>query len=149
MTAYVRSLPPTETANDETYQIELTNTAYAPGTPEIGTTFLAPPSGRVRITVGGGLSDNGGSARDRIILTVQLWTVNTDGSEVIQPVEAPRALISCANNSLPAYGCTVSMAEGLTPGQLYYIRLMHATSAGTDPDTADITYRSVIVIPMP
>jgi hypothetical protein len=145
----VRSLAPTAWWHDDTAQSNLTSTAYETGTPEIGVYFIGPESGRVRVSVGGGFRDNGGSALDRVFLAPQLFLGSSAGTEIAAPAVATRGYGSVAENTEYQYGSRVSLVTGLTPGARYYIRLMHQTSAGTDPDTADIAARDLIVIPVP
>ncbi|MGP3917694.1 hypothetical protein [Nonomuraea sp. 10N515B] len=145
----VRTLPPTAFVHDDTTQANLTNTSYATGSPEVGVFFVAPPSGRVRLTIGGGFRDNGGSAVDRVFLAPNLFRDNSGGTEVLAPSVTLRGYLSVAADTEFQYGSRVSLIENMTPGQLYYIRTMHLTSGGTDPDTADIAARDLIVIPLP
>jgi hypothetical protein len=145
----VRPLQPTAFFHDDTVIANLTDTSYTAGTPEIGVYFIGPPSGVVRLTVGGGFRDNGGSNPDRVFLSPQLIQDGPDGSEVLAPSVTLRGYGSVDADTDFQYGCRVSLITGLTPGGLYYVRTMHATSAGTDPDTADIAARDIIVIPMP
>lgn len=147
--AYVRNPQPTAAVADDTFIGNLTNTSYAAGTPEVGVYFIAPPSGRVRLTLGGGFRDNGASALDRIFLAPQLFREDSDGTEVLAPSVTFRGYLSVAADFEMQYGSRVSMLEGLIPGQRYYLRAMFLTSGGTDPDTADIGARDIIVIPLP
>lgn len=144
----VRTLPPTSFFHDDTILTNLTNTSYAAGSPEIGVFFVAPPSGKIRLTIGGGFRDNGASL-DRIFLSPQLFQDSADGTEVLAPSVTLRGYLSLSNNTEFQYGCRVSLIENLTPGQLYYLRTMHLATPGTDPDTADIASRDIIVIPLP
>ncbi len=145
----VRSLQPTAFFHDDTVIANLTDTNYAAGTPEIGVFFVGPPSGTVRLTIGGGFRDNGASATDRVFLSPQLFLDGSSGSEVLAPSVTLRGYGSVDADTDFQYGSRVSLITGLTPGAMYYVRTMHATSAGTDPDTADIAARDIIVIPMP
>ncbi|GII87691.1 hypothetical protein Ssi03_56810 [Sphaerisporangium siamense] len=145
----VRSMGVTAFYHEDTSLVQLTNTAYEPGTLEVGVYFVAPASGTVRLTIGGGVRDNGASALDRVFLAPQLFLGSSTGTEVLAPSVSLRGYGSVAEDTEFQYGCRVSLITGLTPGELYYIRTMHATSAGTDPDTADIAARDIIVIPMP
>ncbi|MEU6781503.1 hypothetical protein ABZ912_20045 [Nonomuraea angiospora] len=145
----VRTLPPTAFFHDDTTQVDLTNTSYATGSPEVGVFFVAPPSGKIRLTIGGGFRDNGGSNQDRVFLSPQLFQDSSAGSEILAPSVTLRGYLSISADNEFQYGCRVSLIEGLTPGQLYYCRTMQLTSGGTDPDTADIAARDIIVIPLP
>lgn len=145
----VRTLAPTAFFHDDTILANLTNTSYEAGTPEVGLYFVGPASGAIRLTVGGGFRDNGGSNVDRLFLSPQLFEDGPDGTQVLAPSVTLRGYLSVANNLEFQYGCRVSLITDLTPGQLYYVRTMHLTSGGTDPDTADIAARDLIVIPLP
>ncbi|MGI5155834.1 hypothetical protein [Microbispora sp. CA-102843] len=146
---YVR--PPGVTAfyHDDASLVQLTPTTYEAGSPEVGVFFIAPPSGRVRLTIGGGGRDNGAAPFDRVFLAPQLFLENSSGQEIIAPAVGQRGFATPAQDSEFQYGCRVSLIEGLIPGRQYYIRVMHQTLPGTDPDTADIASRDVIVIPVP
>lgn len=145
----VRPLGQTAFFHDDTLQLNLTSTAYETGSPEVGVFFIAPASGRVRLTIGCGVRDNGGSAVDRVFVSPQLFLDNSSGSEILAPSVTLRGYSGAAENTEFQYGCRVSLIEDLEPGNLYYVRTQHLTSAGTDPDTADIAARDVIVIPLP
>lgn len=147
--AYVRNPEPTAQAIDDTTIANITNTSYVAGTPEIGVYFIGPPSGRVRLTLGGGFRDNGASALDRVFFAPQLFREDSSGTEVLAPSVTFRGYLSVAADTEFQYGSRVSMLENLVPGQRYYLRGMFLTSAGTDPDTADIASRDIIVIPVP
>ncbi|MGW6502978.1 hypothetical protein [Nonomuraea angiospora] len=148
-TQEVRTLAPTAFFHDDTVLANLTNTSYAAGTPEIGVFFVAPPSGKVRLTIGGGFRDNGATVRDRIFLSPQLFRDSSSGTEVLAPSVTLRGYLSVADDTEFQYGSRISLIENLTPGQLYYIRCMHLTSGGTTHDSADIAARDLIVIPLP
>jgi len=145
----VRTLAPTAFVHDDTILTEIANASYAAGTPEVGVFFVAPPSGRIRLTIGGGFRDNGGAPVDRIFLAPQLFRDSSDGTEILAPSVTLRGYLSLSNNMEFQYGCRVSLIEGMTPGQLYYLRAMHLATPGTDTDTADIAARDLIVIPLP
>ncbi|WP_326820798.1 hypothetical protein [Streptosporangium sp. NBC_01756] len=114
----------------------------------MGVYFVAPASGRVRLTIGGGFRDNGASALDRVFLAPQLFLDNSAGTEILSLSVTVRGYGSAAEDTEFQYGSRVSLLDGLAPGNLCYIRTQHLTSAGTDPDTADIASRDIIVIPM-
>lgn len=146
----VRPLPETAFFHDDTLIANITNTSYEPGTPEVGVYFVAPPSGTVRITVGAGLRDNGGSNRDRVFVSPAVYRVTPTGLQtVLSPSVTLRGVGGSEAVTVFQYGCRVSLLTELVPGALYYGRTMHSTSDGTDPDTADIAARDLIIIPMP
>lgn len=145
----VRSAQPTASYDDDTLIANITNTSYAAGSPEVGVYFVGPPSGRVRLTMGGGFRDNGASAVDRVFLAPQLFEDSSAGTEILAPSVTLRGYLAAKEDTEFQYGSRISLIEDLTPGQLYYLRAMYLTSDGTDPDSADIAARDVIVIPMP
>lgn len=146
---FVRTLPPPAYAADDTVIANIANTSYEPGSPEVGVYFTAPPSGTVRLTIGGGFRDNGASAVDRVFLAPQVFLEDSDGTVVLAASVTQRGYLSVAQDTAFQYGSRVSLVTGLLPGRRYYIRCMHLTSSGADPDSADIAARDLIVIPMP
>ena len=145
----VRTLPPTAFVHDDTLLANLTNAGYEAGSPEVGVFFVAPPSGRVRLTIGGGARDNGASAWDRVFLSPQLFEDSSSGTQILAPSVTVRGYLFAKENLEFQYGSRVSFIEDLTPGQLYYLRTMHLTADGNDPDSADLAARDIIVIPLP
>ncbi|MDF5758626.1 hypothetical protein [Spongiactinospora sp. TRM90649] len=145
----VRSLPQTAFYQDDTLIAQITSDAYITGAPEVGVFFIAPPSGMVRLTIGGGVRDNTGAAPDRIFLSPQLFLGDSAGEEVLAPSVTIRGYGSVAENVEFQYGCRVSLISSLTPGALYYIRVMYLATPATGSDQADIAARDLIVIPMP
>jgi hypothetical protein len=145
----VRTLAPTSFFHDDTILTEIANTSYAAGTPEIGVYFVGPPSGAIRLTIGGGFRDNGGATNDRIFLAPQLFKDGPAGTEVLAPSVTFRGYLSLSNNTAFQYGSRISLITGLDSGQLYYLRTMHLATPGTDPDNADIAARDLIVVPLP
>lgn len=133
---------------DETFVGSINSTAYVTGTPEVGVTFQASTSGKARVTVGSGFRDEGASV-DRVFLALQLFFDNSSGTEVIAPSVTTFGHGSCDVNTEFQYGCRVGLLTGLTPGQVYYARLQHLATPGTDPDSADVTGRGLIIIPVP
>lgn len=131
---------------DGTDQTNITNTSYAPGSPEVGAAFEAPHTGRVAIMVGGGMRED--SATNRIFMTFELHEGSDNtGAQVVAPT---------AINGISTTGDTdasgdhslgsLVVQEGLTPGTTYYARIMYQTEGGT---TNDITHRRIVVVPLP
>jgi hypothetical protein len=146
---YIRPLPITAFYHDDTTQANITNTSYESGTPEVGVYFIAPASGTVRITIGGGVRDNNASNPDRIFLSPAVYADGPNGTQVLAPSVTLRGYGGSEVERDYQYGCRVSLLEGLEAGRQYYARVMFFTSDGTDPDSGDITSRDIIVIPMP
>jgi len=146
----VRPFPATAYFHDDTVLENIENTSYEAGSPEVGVYFVAPPSGVVRLTVGAGIRESGATNGDRVFVSPAVYEVTPGGLvTVLSPSVTFRGYGSSEVVNRYAYGCRVSLVTGLRPGALHYARLMHLTSAGTDPDTADIAARDLIVIPMP
>lgn len=133
---------------DDTFNGSIASTTYITGSPEVGVTFIAPFSGKVRVTIGSGFRDEGASV-DRVFLSLQMFEDDANGTEVIAPSVTTFGHGSCDVNTEFQYGCRVGMIEDLTPGQQYYARVQHLATPGTDPDSADVTGRSLIIIPVP
>lgn len=138
--------PPTVYAQDTTAINDISSTSYTSGSPEVGVTFIAPTTGRVKISIGGSLRNNAANS-DRVALAPQVFVTNTSGVEFL----APTVFRGIATDGIPTAGdyCTyghTTLLEGLTPGQQYYARVMHIKfgSAGT---TGDIAMRDVLVEP--
>lgn len=144
--------PPTVHAEDSTSIPNISNTSYAAGSPEVGTTFTAPTSGRVLITVSAGIRNNASNS-DRVFVTCQVFLgTSASGTEIQTPTASPFG-VSTPGGSATAdnqYLSRTGVLEGLTPGTTYYARTMHVlSSAGTPANTGDIAYRGLIVAPTP
>lgn len=138
--------PPTVYALDGTVIANIADVTYVTGTPEVGVTFTAPTTGRVTISVGGGLRNNAANA-DRIALAPQVFEDDSAGLEVL----APTVLRGVSSEGIAtagdfAYRGRTSMLDGLTPGQEYYARVMYI-KFGTAGSTPDITARDILVEP--
>jgi len=141
--------PPAASASDDTLNLNLGGLAYAPGTPEVGIAFMAPTSGRVRITIGGGLRDNANV--DRLFLAPQVFRgPNSGGVEVLAPSVGVRGIATTALGTDFVHTCRVSLLDGLIPGETYYARTMQFVSpgGGSPNGTADISCRDITVIPV-
>lgn len=139
--------PPTVFAQDTTLNTDISNTAdYATGTPEVGVTFTAPTTGRVKISVGASMRNNAANT-DRAAVSVQVFEDDAAGLEVLAPTVfrgvSSDGIASAGNFS--TYGHT-SLLDGLTPGQEYYARCMQI-KFGTAGTTPDITMRDILVEP--
>jgi len=138
--------PPTVYALDTTTISNITQTSYTAGSPEVGVTFTGPTSGRVLITVGGGLRNNAANS-DRVGLAPQVFETDSSGAEVL----APTVFRGVSSEGIAtagdfAYRGRTTMLDGLTAGQQYYARVMYIKfgSAGTTPD---VSARDILVAP--
>lgn len=140
--------PVTVAIFDNTLNANLTNTTYAAGAPEVGITFVAPPTGRVLLTIGGGLRNNGSNA-DRVFLSPEVFEGSdaTTGTQFLAPSVAPGGCGSGGGYTADdfRYLCRTTLLTGLTPGGTYYVRIVHETILGSG--TADIAAREITVAP--
>lgn len=135
--------PRTVWNQDTNAQTNISSTGYQVGTPEVGVFFLAPTSGRVLITVGGVHADN--TNDNRVFLSPQV--LETDMvTEILAPSVDIYGWSTPGSNSTAMGGSRISMLEGLTPGKVYYARVMMSAEITTSA-SADITAREIIVEP--
>lgn len=126
----LETFEPTETL-EKTAQI-FTSTSYAGGSPVCGHTFVAPPSGKVKITVSGFLQNNINDNRTFLSVQVRTGGVIGAGSDVLLPhsdhaLASPAVVLTGVPTSVTAsYG--PFLLQGLTPGNTYNIRTMHTVS---------------------
>lgn len=115
--------------DEQTDLLTLTNTSFAAGSPVCGTTFVAPPSGKVYITVSGHLQGN--ASGSLAYLSYEVRDGGTIGSgTVIQAALTDRGVaVGSTVTGLSAARASLSrrtiVATGLTPGSTYNIRTMH------------------------
>lgn len=125
-----------QTANDN-----ISSTSYIAGSPEVGTTFVAPTSGRVLLTVGAGFKD--GTNRVHVSPEVYLGT-SSAGSVFLSADVTLRGVGSVSAATNYHYRSRTTLLTGLTPGSTYYARTVHKVSGGS---TSDITVRDIAVTP--
>lgn len=135
--------PPTVKAISAGTLGSISSTTYTNGSPEIGTTFVAPSSGRVRIITG--LVGNGPTSQ-RLFLSPQVFLgTSASGTEVMSPsVDHAVGTITEQTASTSYERCT--FLDGLTPGATYYARTMHRVTSGTG---ATASFRGIIIVPLP
>lgn len=126
----------------------LTNTAYAVGSPEVGTYFVAPNSGRVRMIIGGGSRDGPTGGTDRVFISPQVFLGSALGSEFLAPT-IDRGVGSDESSTEFQYGSRVTMLSGLTPGKIYYARTVYAIAGPLADASADVASRDITIIPLP
>lgn len=136
--------PVTKWASDATSNANITSTTFIAGTPSVETTFVAPTSGAVLVSVGLGASDNGGTNRVHIAPEVRVGSVA--GAVVLAADVTTRGAGTPGEASANAHRSRTTLLTGLTPGTTYYARTMHKVSGGT---TADIGVREIVIMPTP
>lgn len=117
--------------------------------PDIAVQVIAPTSGKLMVSVGAGARDNGTAPNvDGFRLSFQVKQGGFAGS-VLTDASTFRGWVSSRNVTLYMFGSRIIIIESLTPGNLYYIRAVWQSSQGTDPDTLDWQYPSLVVVPLP
>lgn len=131
----------------QTSQLNLTSTSYGDGTPEQAIRFLAPTSGRVLIVCQAGVRNNAAN-EDRVFVSFRIYEGDPASANLFQTEEVKygRSNTSAGNDDYQ-YGGHGTMVHGLTPGTYYYAVLRHRVTLGSG--TADISYRGLLVIPIP
>lgn len=142
--------PPTVHASDTTAISNITQITYTAGSPEVGVTFIAPTTGRVLITTGGGVRNNAANA-DRLFIAPQVFLGSSSaGIEVLAPSVTLFGIgtsVGSANLSYQ-YLSRTEMLDNLTPGATYYVRAMYTVSPDTtNNNTCDLNTRAVLVAP--
>lgn len=137
--------PATVESLDNTTNANLTNTAFATGTPVVDLTFVASTTGRALVTVTSGLRDN--SSTNRIVTTFELYLGTSAAGTLVIGSSGSTLQYECtqpgqANNYM--YVSRTTLVDSLTPGATYYARHMNKVSGGT---TADISLRALTVRP--
>lgn len=140
--------PASAWAQDTTEILNISSTTFIAGTPEVGTTFVAPTSGKVLMFVGG--SARGQTGDDRILMAANVFLgSNSSGTQVL-------------SSSVGFTGCGFSLAStsyyyqnrsfhltGLTPGSTYYARVTYSVvNTGTANNVCDIACREIGAIPI-
>lgn len=146
----VKSLdfPRAQQVYDLTSQLNLTTTSYAVGTPEVAVRFQAPSSGRVLVTVSAGVRNNTTANEDRVFVSFRVLEGDPDDANLIQTEDAKLGLSNTAAGADDyTYSGHSSMVQGLTPGTWYYAQVRHRTTLGSG--TADISFRKILVFPLP
>ncbi|MGA3524176.1 hypothetical protein [Melissospora conviva] len=125
----------------------ITSTAYAAGNPQCGLDFVAPQSGKVFVTVSGVLSQSASGNNTRLGWEVRSGATVGSGTVVwgtssVRGIAAGQAVVS--GGPAQAQGSHRYLVDGLTPGNSYNVRTMHAVTGGT----GSISYRSILVEPV-
>jgi len=123
-----------------TDQTGITSASASAGSPVVGTSFVAPASGRVWISISGNLFV--GTATGELVLGWELRDGSAIGSgTVLLGNDADRALTAGRTASTQAGGTNRYLHTGLTGGSSYNVRAMHWINGGT----GIVTYRRIAV----
>ncbi|GIH27607.1 hypothetical protein Aph01nite_59170 [Acrocarpospora phusangensis] len=130
--------------NRDSTDITVASTSYADGSPQVSTTFVAPTSGRVLLTVGGGLRGDG---TRRLHLSPVVKETNDSGTTILAPNVVTRGVGVQENATGYVYYSRTTLLEGLNPGQVYFAKTQHKSSAATG--TAGFDSRDIYITPVP
>lgn len=156
---YGSDWPSAVSAYDDTQLLNLTNTTYVSGNPEVGVYFTMPPSGRVLITVHGGARDN--TNDNRVFFSVEVRENGTNGTVLMSPAVASNGFGIPGSNADylyasrtflllggSVYGTNAGIFDLTNSGaKQFYARVMHSVETTTG-STADIANRGIIVEPV-
>lgn len=132
--------PPQIVEQSDTTTMTTTSNGFTVGSTPCDATFAAPPSGKVLVAVSGNIE--GFSPEGACYLSYEIRNDNAAGAVVVA---------AGFGNALMSQGVTNIQAtfqrlhSGLTAGNTYYIRTMHAS--GTAGSTVSIFQRRITVIP--
>jgi hypothetical protein len=133
---------------ESTDETNFNSTSYTLGGTTVGTTFTAPTSGRVMVTVGARVRLNSATAVN-VLVTAEVRTGGVIGSGTqVHPATDDYAVeIGQTANDRVGSDRTIPIT-GLTPGDTYNVSVWHrnATSAAS---AASIFARTVTVVPIP
>lgn len=127
-----------------------TNTTFAAGSPVVGLTFVAPPSGKVHVTVTGLINSATNTVRAELG-----WELRQGGTIGTGTIVLAASVDRClATSHAVNTGATASIGAshrypvltGLTPGDTYNLRTMHRVQPAAG--TGNINYRSICTEPV-
>lgn len=134
-----------KTANSNTANDNVSSTTFVAGSPAVDTTFIAPTSGKVEITVGGLIQDDTGNNRGFLEFEVYQGTSAAGTPIIVAPNTQYRWTSKGRAAADPEAASRSRTVTGLTAGVEYYARTVHAVDAGS---TVDFKGRSIDVKPL-
>lgn len=136
-----------KTVTQNTSQDNLTSATFAAGTPECGTTFVAPTSGAVKITVRARFNNDADTTQS-LQFSAQVYLGTSSAGTLVH--DGPASSDRMGENASPGSNNVTAEAiwflSGLTAGSTYYLRTMHAVTGGTG---IDIILRMAWIEPLP
>jgi hypothetical protein len=123
-----------------------------PGNPEVGVVFLAPPSGRVLVVVGGQIRDNAGI--NRVFLKPEIYRGTSAAFANLRVQDGSfHEFVSSPNETQYMAGSRMYVQTGLRAGYEHYARVLHWAENPADPAntaaTSDVATREIIIVPLP
>lgn len=119
----------------------VTTAPFIAGSPGCGVTFVAPPSGKVYITVSGYMQEN--TAGNFAFLGIEVRAGGTIGSGTVVRSPITNECVGCSQGR--DVGSRVIYQVGLTAGSTYNVRTMFCS---TPAGTFDCYYRELLVQPV-
>lgn len=138
--------PPPDYDFEDTLQTDISSTSYTAPTNACSVTFTAPTSGRVKIVAGGGFRDN--SNNNQGSLGVEVRETDVSGTVVETPSAYGRGITSMGEASDYYFHGRITILENLTPGQVYFARIMIKAQTTTS-SSVDLRNKNLAVIPVP
>ena len=133
MALYAFAVEPTDVTG-------FTNTAYAPGTPACGLTFVAPTSGTVHILMSARFESN--TAGVRALVSFGVRTGGTIGSGTVVSASANGKALTTPTDATGggnqrAAGSVFEVVQGLTGGNTYNVQTEHLIESAGNGDIFD------------
>lgn len=141
-TILAQDTPRTMVVDQETDELNITSTAFIPGTAECSTTFTAPTTGRVLVHV---YLATTGDGTDQCTLSFEIYEGSSTAGTLVRSAIDNNG-VRAPNEIDVQRGGISAIVSQLTPGATHFIRTMHKVTGGT---TIDIFHRRLIVEPAP
>jgi len=139
----------THASQSGTQTLNIGNQTYAAGSPQCGLTFVAPPSGRVIITVTGSLESSQNGSATFLSFRVGTGSVLGGGSPIFGPSDeyaltAGRAV----NSSAPSRtsGSVRRLITGLSPGVTHNVRTVQRVDQGSVGGASGAIYNRYVLV---
>lgn len=137
------TMRPTE-SEDNTALTGITSLTAIAGSPQVGHTFVAPPSGAVMVNVSGYIAC--ASAASQVILSFEMRAGGTVGSGTVFYAANPDRGLRIGRSASDELTATRrNRVFGLTPGSTYNVRTMHWMGTGTG---GQVLFRNILVEPL-
>jgi hypothetical protein len=133
---------------DSTTISGVTSTSFIPGSPVVQVTFVAPPSGKVVITVTGSVSESSNGNKGQLGWELRAGVVVGSGTLITATsnnrcVATSKAVVASGPAEITA--SNRYMKTSLTPGDSYHVFTAHRT---TPAGTMTVDYRHLLVEPV-